>query len=47
MSFFALVPLFVPLPFMILGLLVCVIQALVFCSLTLVYLQMALAHEEH
>jgi len=47
MSFFALVPLFVPLPFMLLGLLVCVIQALVFCSLTLVYFQMALAHEEH
>ena len=47
MSFFALVPLLVPLPFLLLGLLVCVIQALVFCSLTLVYLGMALEHEEH
>ena len=42
MSFFALFPLFVPVPFLLLGLLVCVIQALVFCSLTLVYFGMAL-----
>jgi F-type H+-transporting ATPase subunit a len=44
-SFFALVPLVVPLPFMLLGLLVCLIQALVFCTLTMVYISMAIEHE--
>ena len=44
-SFFALVPLLVPLPFMLLGLLVCLIQALVFCTLTMVYISMAIEHE--
>jgi F-type H+-transporting ATPase subunit a len=47
MSFFALVPLLVPLPFLLLGLLVCFIQALVFCTLTMVYIGMAIEHEEH
>jgi F-type H+-transporting ATPase subunit a len=47
MSFFALVPLLVPLPFLLLGLLVCFIQALVFCSLAMVYIGMAIEHEEH
>jgi F-type H+-transporting ATPase subunit a len=47
MSFFALVPILVPLPFMLLGTLVCLIQALVFCSLTMVYIGMAIEHEEH
>jgi F-type H+-transporting ATPase subunit a len=47
MSFFALVPILVPLPFMLLGVLVCLIQALVFCSLTMVYIGMAIEHEEH
>ena len=47
MSFFALVPILVPLPFMLLGLLVCLIQALVFCSLAMVYIGMAIEHEEH
>jgi len=46
-SFFALLPLVVPLPFMLLGLLVCLIQALVFCTLTMVYISMAIEHEEH
>lgn len=46
-SFFALVPLLVPLPFMLLGLLVCLIQALVFCTLTMVYISMAIEDEEH
>jgi F-type H+-transporting ATPase subunit a len=45
MSFFALVPLLVPLPFLLLGLLVCLIQALVFCTLTMVYIGMAIEHE--
>ena len=47
MSFFALVPILVPLPFLLLGLLVCLIQALVFCTLTTVYIGMAIEHEEH
>lgn len=47
MSFFALVPILVPLPFMLLGLLVCLIQAVVFCTLAMVYIGMALEHEEH
>jgi F-type H+-transporting ATPase subunit a len=46
-SFFTLVPLLVPLPFYLLGLLVCLVQAIVFCTLTLVYLSMAVEHEEH
>jgi F-type H+-transporting ATPase subunit a len=46
-AFFALVPLFIPIPFMLLGLLVCLIQALVFCTLTMVYIGMAIEHEEH
>lgn len=46
MSFFALVPILVPIPFMLLGLLVCLIQALVFCTLTMVYIGMAMEHEE-
>ena len=47
MSFFALVPFLVPLPFLLLGLLVCLIQAHVFCTLTMVYIGMAIEHEEH
>jgi len=47
LSFFVLVPVLVPLPFMLLGLLVCLIQALVFCTLTMVYISMAVEHGEH
>jgi F-type H+-transporting ATPase subunit a len=36
-----------PLPFYILGLIVCTVQTLVFAMLTIVYIQMAVAHEEH
>jgi F-type H+-transporting ATPase subunit a len=46
-SFFTLVPLFIPLPFLLLGVLVCVVQAIVFCTLTMVYIGMAAEHEEH
>jgi F-type H+-transporting ATPase subunit a len=46
-SFFTLVPLLVPLPFLLLGLLICLVQAIVFCTLTMVYLSMAVEHEEH
>ncbi|MGE0870855.1 MAG: F0F1 ATP synthase subunit A [Kofleriaceae bacterium] len=47
LSFFALVPILVPVPFLLLGLLVCLIQAVVFCTLTMVYIGMAIEHEEH
>lgn len=45
--FFFLVPLLVPLPFYILGMIVCIVQALVFTLLTMVYISQAMAHEEH
>ena len=41
------VPLLLPIPFLFLGLLVCIIQTLVFCLLSTVYLSLATAHEEH
>lgn len=37
----------IPLPLMVLGLLVCVVQTLVFVLLTMVYLSMATAHDDH
>ncbi len=43
MSFFALVPILIPLPFLLLGLLVCLIQAVVFCTLAMVYIGMSLS----
>jgi F-type H+-transporting ATPase subunit a len=46
-AFFALVPLLLPVPFLILGVLVCIVQTLVFCLLTMVYIQGAVAHEGH
>jgi F0F1-type ATP synthase membrane subunit a len=32
---------------MLLGLLVCLIQAIVFCTLTMVYISMAVEHDDH
>ncbi|MSP59405.1 MAG: ATP synthase F0 subunit A [Myxococcales bacterium] len=46
-AFFLAVPLLVPVPFLILGVLVAIVQTLVFCLLTMVYIQGAVAHEEH
>jgi F-type H+-transporting ATPase subunit a len=43
-AFFALVPLLVPVPFLILGVLVAVVQTLVFSLLTMVYIQGAVEH---
>jgi len=43
--FFALAPLFVPLPFLGLGLFVAGMQTFVFLLLTLVYMQMAVSHD--
>ena len=45
--FFGLVPLLVPVPFLILGTLVVVIQTLVFCLLSMVYISMAVTTHEH
>jgi F-type H+-transporting ATPase subunit a len=44
-AFFALVPVLVPVPFYFLGMLVCVVQTLVFCLLSMVYISMAIAHD--
>lgn len=46
-AFFTLVPLLVPVPFLILGLLVVIVQTLVFSLLSMVYISMAVQHEEH
>jgi F-type H+-transporting ATPase subunit a len=45
--FFALVPLLVPVPFLILGVLVAIVQTLVFCLLAMVYINGAVAHDDH
>ncbi len=47
--FFFLVPLLVPVPFLLLGTLVAVVQTLVFCLLSMVYISQAVAvhHEDH
>jgi len=46
-AFFVLVPILIPLPFLVLGILVCTVQTLVFTLLSMVYIDMAVAHEEH
>jgi F-type H+-transporting ATPase subunit a len=46
-TFTMLVPLLVPVPFLVLGMLVVIVQTLVFCLLSMVYISMAVAHEEH
>ncbi|MCB9555043.1 MAG: F0F1 ATP synthase subunit A [Deltaproteobacteria bacterium] len=43
--FFFLVPVLLPLPFYILGILVCIVQTLVFSLLSMVYIQMAVEHD--
>jgi F-type H+-transporting ATPase subunit a len=45
--FFTLVPLFVPVPLMLLGVFVSVVQALVFTLMSATYISLAIAHEEH
>ena len=47
MVFFGLIPLLVPVPFLLLGSIVVIVQTLVFCLLSIVYISMAVAHEEH
>jgi F-type H+-transporting ATPase subunit a len=46
-AFMALVPFLIPVPFLILGIVVVVVQTLVFTLLSMVYITMAVAHEEH
>lgn len=46
-KFTGLVPLFVPIAAMVLGLLVCFIQAYVFTVLSMVYISLATAHHDH
>lgn len=43
--FFGIFPLLLPLPFLFLGLLVCFIQAFVFCVLSMIYIAMATEHD--
>lgn len=48
--FLGLVPLVVPVPIIVLGIIVCVVQSLVFCMLSVVYIGMAIEehhHDEH
>jgi F-type H+-transporting ATPase subunit a len=45
--FFGLVPLFIPVPLMLLGVFVSVVQALVFTLMSATYISLAIAHEEH
>lgn len=45
--FFSLVPIFVPVPIMVLGLFVCFVQTFVFCLLSMAYISGAVSHDEH
>jgi F-type H+-transporting ATPase subunit a len=45
--FFGFLPFLLPLPFMVLGMFVCFVQAFVFILLSTVYFSMAIVHEEH
>jgi F-type H+-transporting ATPase subunit a len=46
-AFYNLAAWIVPIPVLTLGILVCVVQTLVFCLLSTIYISMAVAHEEH
>jgi F-type H+-transporting ATPase subunit a len=43
----AMVALFLPIPVMVLGTLVCIVQVLVFCLLTAIYISLATEHDDH
>jgi F-type H+-transporting ATPase subunit a len=45
--FFLLVPFLVPVPLMVLGLFVSVVQAVVFTLMSATYINLAVAHEDH
>jgi F-type H+-transporting ATPase subunit a len=42
-----MITLFLPVPVLVLGTLVCIVQVLVFCILTSIYITLATEHEEH
>jgi F-type H+-transporting ATPase subunit a len=46
-AFAGIIPVLLPLPFMVMGLLVCTLQAYVFCMLTSIYIGMGVEHAEH
>jgi len=46
-AFAAILPVLLPLPFLVMGLLVCTLQAYVFCMLTSIYIGMAVEHQDH
>ncbi len=46
-AFVGLVPILVPLPFLLLGLIVCVVQTLVFVLLTMIYIGLSVADSHH
>lgn len=45
--FATILPFILPMPFLLLGTLVCFIQAFVFCVLSCVYISLATAHDDH
>jgi len=47
LAFFAVIPFLVPVPFLVMGVFVSVVQAVVFSLLSTVYISTAVAHEEH
>src|SRR5205823_15098750 len=47
LAFFAIIPFLVPVPFLLMGVFVSVVQAVVFSLLSTVYIGQAVAHEEH
>ncbi len=47
LAFFAIFPILLPLPFLLMGVFVSVVQAVVFSLLATVYINQAVAHEEH
>jgi len=47
LAFFAIIPILVPVPFLLMGVFVSVVQAIVFSLLSTVYIGQAVAHEEH
>jgi F-type H+-transporting ATPase subunit a len=47
LAFFAIIPFLVPVPFLVMGVFVSVVQAVVFSLLSTVYIDQAVAHEEH
>jgi F-type H+-transporting ATPase subunit a len=47
LAFFGVIPFLVPVPFLIMGVFVSVVQAVVFSLLSTVYIGSAIAHEEH